>query len=62
SGLVSDLNMSGRDIEINYFAGHSHAPTVLQLRKDASGRWSGNMLDPLGHKTRIVMSAVTQGG
>jgi hypothetical protein len=60
SGFVSDLSMSGRNIEINYFAPQSHAPTVLQLRKDSSGLWRGNMLDPLGHRTAIVMREAAQ--
>lgn len=62
SGFVSDMTLTGRDLEINYFAGKARSPTILQLHKDNDGQWRGNMLDTTGHKTAIVMSNVRAGG
>ncbi len=62
SGFVSDMTLTGRDLEINYFAGKARSPTILQLHKDNDGQWRGNMLDTTGHKTAIVMSNLRAGG
>ncbi len=61
SGFVSDVDLTGRDLEINYFAGKARSPTILMMHKDGDGLWRGNLLDTTGHKTAIVMSTVRAG-
>ncbi len=56
SGLLSDLTLTGRDMEINYFVGHARSPVVLELHKGGDGQWRGSMLDPSGQKTSVLMS------
>lgn len=58
SGFVSDVNLTGRDLEIDYFAGSARSPTILNLHKDADGRWRGMMLDIIGHKTAVLLNPV----
>ncbi len=58
SGFVSDVNLTGRDLEIDYFAGSARSPTILNLHKDTDGRWRGMMLDVMGHKTAVVLNPV----
>lgn len=61
SGFVSDVALASGNLEVNYFPGKSRSPTILQMRRDASGTWRGNMLDAAGKKTPIVMTRVTGG-
>lgn len=56
SGLLSDLTVTGRDMEINYFVGHARSPVVLELHKGGDDQWRGAMLDPSGKKTAVLMS------
>ncbi len=56
SGFVSNIALTGRELEINYFPGKAHSPNILQVHRDADGSWRGSLLDPLGHRTAIVMS------
>ncbi len=56
SGFVSNIALTGRELEINYFPGRAHSPNILQVHRDADGNWRGSLLDPLGHRTAIVMS------
>lgn len=62
SGFVSDVSLTGRDLEINYFAGKARSPTILHIHQDGDGQWRGNMLDTAGHKTPVVMSNLRAGG
>lgn len=61
SGFVSDVAVTGSDIEINYFAGKSRSPTILQMHKDTGGVWRGSLLDTSGKKTSVVMTRVGNG-
>jgi hypothetical protein len=61
SGFVSDVSLTGNNLEVNYFPGKSRSPTILQMRRDASGAWRGSMLDATGHKTAVVMTRVASG-
>lgn len=62
SGFVSDVELTGRDIEINYFPGSAHSPNILSLHKDADGQWRGKMMDPQGQKTAITLARVDPDG
>ncbi|ESQ85736.1 hypothetical protein AEAC466_00765 [Asticcacaulis sp. AC466] len=61
SGFISDINMTGRDFEINYFAGGARSPTILHFTKGVDGRWGGYMLDTTGHKTPVTLTQVRMG-
>ncbi len=56
SGFVSNIALTGRELEINYFPGRAHSPNILQVHRDSDGNWRGSLLDPAGHRTAIVMS------
>ena len=58
SGFVSHITLTGRDLEVNYFADKSRSPTVLEVHKDSDGQWRGDMLATDGQETPIIMSAV----
>ncbi len=62
SGFVSNIALTGRDLEINYMPGRQRSPNILQVHKDADGYWRGSLLDVQGHKTAIVMSRLASGG
>ena len=61
SGFVSDINMTGRDMEVTYYAGGARSPTILHLTKGGDAQWRGYMLDPQGDKTTVTMSQVRMG-
>jgi len=61
SGFISNVSLTGRDLEINYAPGRQRSPNILQLHRDASGAWRGNLLDVKGQKTPIVMTKATAG-
>ncbi len=61
SGFVSDVSLTGRDLEINYFQGRARSPTILNLHKDNDGAWRGNLMDVMGRKTPVTMSKVGAG-
>ncbi len=61
SGFVQDVSVTGNELEVNYFAGKSRAPTILQMHKDASGTWRGSLLDTSGKKTSVIMTRVGNG-
>jgi hypothetical protein len=56
SGFLSDLFLDGPTLEIDYAAGRTQTPNVLELRKTMDGQWRGVLLDPAGHATDVVMS------
>jgi len=56
SGFVSDVSLTGHDLEVNYFVGKARSPTILHLHKDDDGLWRGTMLDPAGQKTAVTMA------
>lgn len=62
SGFVSDVSLTGRDLEINYFQGRARSPTILHLHKDNDGTWRGSLMDVMGRKTPVTMSKVGAGG
>ena len=62
AGFISDLFLDGPDLEINYAAGRTQTPNVLELRKTADGQWQGFLLDPAGHKTDVTMSQALHAG
>lgn len=62
SGFVSDISLTGRDLEVNYFADGARSPTILHLHKDGDGQWRGSLMDTLGRKTKILMTQVGVGG
>ena len=62
AGFVSDLFLDGPDMEINYAAGRTQTPNVLELRKMADGQWRGFLLDPTGRKTDVTMSQAVHAG
>ncbi|WP_443748830.1 hypothetical protein [Asticcacaulis solisilvae] len=61
SGFISNLSLTGRDLEINYMPGRQRSPNILQVHRDASGAWRGNLLNVQGEKTPIVMTKATAG-
>ena len=61
SGFVSDINMTGRDMEVTYYAGGARSPTLLHLTQSGDALWRGYMLDPKGVKTLVTMSQVRMG-
>jgi hypothetical protein len=61
SGFVSDINMTGRDMEVTYYAGGARSPTLLHLTQGGDALWRGYMLDPKGIKTPVTMSQVRMG-
>ncbi len=61
SGFISNLSLTGRDLEINYRPGRQRSPNILQLHRDTGGAWRGNLLDVQGHKTPIVMTKTSAG-
>jgi hypothetical protein len=61
SGFVSDINMTGRDMEVTYYAGGARSPTILHLTRGGDALWRGYMLDPKGDKTTVTMSQVRMG-
>ncbi len=62
SGFLSDLFLDGPSLEIDYAAGHTQTPNVLELRKTVDGHWQGVLLDPAGHTTDVVMSQAVHAG
>ncbi|MBW8880887.1 MAG: hypothetical protein JF615_05490 [Asticcacaulis sp.] len=56
SGFVSDVSLTGRELEVNYFVGGSHAPIVLHLHKDSDGLWRGTEMNVNGERTPIVLT------
>lgn len=61
SGFISNVSLTGHDLEINYGPSRQRSPTILQLHRDAAGAWRGNLLDVKGQKTPIVMTKATAG-
>jgi hypothetical protein len=61
SGFVSDINLTGRDMEVTYYAGGARSPTILHLTKGGDALWRGYMLDPKGEKTPVTMTQVRMG-
>jgi len=61
SGFVSDVSLTGHDLEVNYFAGKARSPTILHLQKETDGLWRGTMLDPSGQKTTVTMARERSG-
>ena len=61
SGFVSDINLTGRDMEVTYYAGGARSPTILHLTKGGDAQWRGYMLDPKGDKTPVTMSQIRMG-
>jgi hypothetical protein len=61
SGFVSDISMTGRDMEVTYFAGGARSPTILHLTKGGDALWRGYILDPKGIKVPVTMSQVRMG-
>jgi len=61
SGFVSDINMTGRDMEVTYYAGGARSPTLLHLTQGGDALWRGYLLDPKGIKTPVTMSQVRMG-
>ncbi len=59
SGFVSDIELTGRDMEVNYFAGNQRSPTIVRLHKDADGQWRGSLMDIAGNKTPVMFSRVS---
>jgi hypothetical protein len=62
SGFVSNISLTGRDLEVNYFADKARSPTILQVHKDNDGQWRGAMLAVDGSKTAITMRPLMPGG
>ncbi len=62
SGFVSDIELIGRDMEVNYFADGQRSPTIIRLHRDNSGQWRGSLMDVAGGKTPVVMSRMASGG
>lgn len=60
SGFISNVSLTGRDLEINYGPNRQRSPTILQLHRDGNG-WRGNLLDVKGQKTPIVMTKAAAG-
>ena len=56
SGFVSSVDLTGRELEVNYFIGTARSPTILRLHRDGDNLWRGDMMDVAGNKTPIVMS------
>lgn len=56
SGFVSDVSLTGRELEINYFVGSAHSPIILQLHKDSSGQWRGTQMNVAGDLTPVVLT------
>lgn len=56
SGFVSSIDLTGSELEVNYFIGSSHSPVILRLRKGGDNLWRGDMMDTKGDKTPIVMN------
>ncbi|MEI9903546.1 MAG: hypothetical protein WDN06_05855 [Asticcacaulis sp.] len=50
SGFVSDIELTGRDLEVNYVPGSQRSPNILRLHRDPSGQWRGDMMDPAGQQ------------
>ena len=61
SGFVSDINVTGNDMEVTYYAGGARSPTLLNLTKGSDDLWRGYMLDPKGVKVPVTMSQVRMG-
>jgi hypothetical protein len=61
SGFVSDINLTGRDMDVTYYAGGARTPTILHLTQDGDSLWRGYMLDPKGEKTPVTMTKVRLG-
>ena len=61
SGFVSDIEVTGRDMEVNYIAGSAHSPNIVRLHKDSDGQWRGSLMDVAGHKTPVMLSRVSVG-
>ena len=56
SGFVSNVSQTGREMEIDYFVGTAHSPTVLQLRRDNDGQWRGVEMNVAGQRTPVVLT------
>jgi hypothetical protein len=56
SGFVSDVSLTGRELEVNYFVGSAHSPMILQLHKDSDGQWRGVQMNIAGDRTPIVLT------
>ena len=61
SGFVSDINQTGRDMEVTYYAGGARSPTILHLTQGGDALWRGYLLDPKGEKTPVTMTQVRMG-
>lgn len=61
SGFVSDINQTGKDMEVTYYAGGARSPTILHLTQGGDALWRGYMLDPQGEKTPVTMTQVRMG-
>ena len=62
SGFVSDIELTGRDMEVNYFAGGARSPTIVRLHRDGGGQWSGSLMDTAGNKTPVILTRMASGG
>lgn len=61
SGFVSDIEMTGRDMEVNYMPGSQRSPNIVRLHKDADGQWRGSLMDVAGNKTPVMLTRVVPG-
>jgi hypothetical protein len=61
SGFVSDINQTGKDMEVTYYAGGARSPTILHLTQGGDALWRGYILDPQGEKTPVTMTQVRMG-
>lgn len=61
SGFVSDINQTGKDMEVTYYAGGARSPTILHLTQGGDALWRGYMLNPQGEKTPVTMAQVRMG-
>ncbi|MDC7682618.1 hypothetical protein PQU92_04985 [Asticcacaulis sp. BYS171W] len=57
SGFVSDVVQAEDRLMIDYQAASAKGQFRLDLRKEPDGRWRGQMIDPNGAATPVVMSA-----
>ncbi|WP_155908180.1 hypothetical protein [Asticcacaulis sp. YBE204] len=57
SGFVSDVVQADDRLMIDYQAASAKGQFRLDLRKEPDGRWRGQMIDPNGAATPVVMSA-----
>ncbi len=61
SGFVSDIEVTGRDMEVNYMPGSQRSPNIVRLHKDGDGQWRGSLMDVAGNKTPVMLTRVSVG-